>query len=106
MAVADTVKHEAQATVATLKKLGIRVVLLTGDNKKTAFAIAKQVGCGLDCLLFVVIWNYDFDVVGFLPCYGEENMCSGLQRGWRKAVCYSLNSVVIFLKKLVVGKVI
>ena len=55
MAVADTVKHEAQATVATLKKLGIRVVLLTGDNKKTAFAIAKQVSCRLDCLPYVVM---------------------------------------------------
>lgn len=55
MAVADTVKHEAQATVATLKKLGIRVVLLTGDNKKTAFAIAKQVSCRLDSLRFVVV---------------------------------------------------
>ncbi|XP_028392440.1 copper-transporting ATPase 2-like isoform X2 [Dendronephthya gigantea] len=44
IAVADTIKKDAPTAVSTLKKMGIKVVLLTGDNEKTAWAIATQLG--------------------------------------------------------------
>ncbi|XP_065259036.1 copper-transporting ATPase 2 isoform X1 [Emys orbicularis] len=42
--IADTVKQEAALAVHTLQNMGIDVVLITGDNRKTAKAIATQVG--------------------------------------------------------------
>lgn len=42
--VADAIKPEAIEAVQNLHKLGIKVVMLTGDNKQTAEAIAKEVG--------------------------------------------------------------
>ncbi len=44
VAVADTLKPEAQEAVAALKDIGVEVVMLTGDNRRTADAIAAQLG--------------------------------------------------------------
>ena len=44
IAVADTIKEDSSEAVRQLKNMGIRVVMLTGDNEQTANAIGKQAG--------------------------------------------------------------
>ena len=46
VAVADTLKDHSKAAVSALQGMGIEVVMLTGDNRRTAAAIARQAGVG------------------------------------------------------------
>ena len=44
IAIADTIKPDAPVAIKALTKMGLRVFLLTGDNRRTAQAIAEEVG--------------------------------------------------------------
>ena len=44
IAVADVIKEDSPQAVKELQNMGIRVVMLTGDNERTAKAIGKQAG--------------------------------------------------------------
>ncbi len=72
IAVADVIKEESPQAVEELKNMGIHVVMLTGDNQRTARAIGKQAGV-------------DEVIAGVLPD-GKENVIRELKEKGRVAM--------------------
>jgi len=70
IAVADTIKPSSARAVAELKKQGLHVVLITGDNERTAQAVARRVGI-------------DSVIAGVLP-QEKEAFVKELQAGGKK----------------------
>ncbi|MDD6188331.1 MAG: heavy metal translocating P-type ATPase [Clostridiales bacterium] len=72
IAVADVVKPDSAEAVRALKNMGIHTVMLTGDNKRTANAIAAQTG--IDAVISDVLPNDKEEVVRRLSEYGKVAM--------------------------------
>ena len=72
IAVADVIKKESAEAISELHHMGIRVVMLTGDNEKTARAIAKK--AGVDQVVAGVLPDGKEEVVEKLQAYGKVIM--------------------------------
>ena len=72
IAVADTIKKDSPEAIKQLKNMGIKVVMLTGDNKRTAEAIGKQTG--VDLVISDVLPDGKEAVVKKLQSFGKVAM--------------------------------
>ena len=72
IAVADTIKEDSPRAIRELQKMGIRVVMLTGDNQRTANAIGRQ--AGVDAVIAGVLPDGKEAVIRQLQQYGKVTM--------------------------------
>ncbi|MFA5771173.1 MAG: heavy metal translocating P-type ATPase [Thermoplasmata archaeon] len=70
IAVADTITEYAEEAVAQLHKLGLEVIMITGDDESTAKAIAKQ--CGIDKVIAEVLPQGKADEIRKLQAEGRK----------------------------------
>ncbi|MEK7150852.1 MAG: heavy metal translocating P-type ATPase [Patescibacteria group bacterium] len=70
LALADTLKEHAKETIAELKKRGLEIIMITGDNEKTANAIAKMVG--IDRVMAKVLPEKKEEVIRDLQKQGKK----------------------------------
>ncbi len=70
IAVADTLKENSRAAVETLHRMGLEVVMLTGDNQRTAKAVANQIG--IDRVIAEVVPEMKAEEVRRLQSEGKK----------------------------------
>ena len=74
---ADTVKESARAAVSALRERGVAVRMITGDNERTARAVAKEVGIGPDKVMAGVLPDQKADAVEQIQAEGRRAMMVG-----------------------------
>ena len=72
IAVADTIKDDSRAAIAEMKNMGLRVVMITGDNQRTAEAIGCE--AGVDSVTAGVLPDGKESAIRVLQRYGEVAM--------------------------------
>ncbi|WP_435068673.1 heavy metal translocating P-type ATPase [Haloplanus sp. C73] len=77
VATADTVKESAEAAVSALRERGIEVMLLTGDNERTARAVAERVGIDPENVRAEVLPEDKSDAVEAIQAEGRQAMMVG-----------------------------